>query len=66
MRTSKLAIPLRKPRVLRESKDAAVEHRLLQNYLKAATKSLPKAEYQLLSKFVQISKGQISKRECSD
>jgi hypothetical protein len=56
VRTSKLATRLRKPRALREYKDAVAERRLLANYLKAATKVLPKAECELLSEFVQISK----------
>jgi hypothetical protein len=57
MRTSKLATRSRKPRALREYQDAAVEHRLLARYMRAGHKALPKAEYALLSEFVQISKG---------
>ena len=56
VRTSKLATRLRKPRALREYKDAVAERRLLANYLKAAVQVLPKAECELLSEFVQISK----------
>jgi hypothetical protein len=57
VRTSKIATHLRKPRAFREYKDATVEHRLLANYLKAATEVLPQAECSLLSEFVHISKG---------
>lgn len=56
LRTPKLATGLRKPRALREYKDAVVEHRLLSGYQKSANKILPKAECELLSEFVQISK----------
>ncbi len=56
VRTSKLATRLRKPRALREYRDAVAERRLLANYLKAAVQVLPKAECELLSEFVQISK----------
>ncbi len=56
MRTTKIATRLRKPRVLREYKDAVVEHRLLSSYMNAATKVLPKAECELLAEFAQISK----------
>ena len=56
VRTSKLATRLRKPRALREYKDAVAERHLLANYLKAAIQVLPKAECELLSEFVQISK----------
>jgi hypothetical protein len=55
VRTSKLATRLRKPRALREYKDAVAERRLLAEYLKAAIQVLPKAECDLLSEFVQIS-----------
>jgi hypothetical protein len=56
LRTPKLATGLRKPRAFREYKDAVVEHRLLTSYQKSANKILPKAEYELLSEFVRISK----------
>jgi hypothetical protein len=56
LRTSQLATRLRKPRALREYKDAVVEHRLLSSYQKSANKVLPKAECELLSEFVLISK----------
>jgi hypothetical protein len=56
VRTSKLATRSRKPRALREYKDAVTERRLLANYLKAAIQALPKAECELLLEFVQISK----------
>jgi hypothetical protein len=52
----KVANPVRKPRVLREYKDAVAEHRLLSSYLKAATRVLPKPECGLLAEFAQISK----------
>jgi hypothetical protein len=56
VRTSKVATPVRKPRVLREYKDAVAEQRLLSSYLKAATRVLPKPERGLLAEFAQISK----------
>jgi hypothetical protein len=56
VRTSKIANPVRKPRVLREYKDAVAEQRLLSSYLKAATRVLPKPECGLLAEFAQISK----------
>jgi hypothetical protein len=57
VRISKIATRLRKPRMFREYKDATVQHRLLANYLKVATKVLPQTECSLLSEFVHISKG---------
>ena len=56
VRTTKVATRLRKPRALREYKDAVVEYRLLSSYVKAASKVLPNAERELLAEFAQISK----------
>ncbi len=56
MRTATVADRLRKPRALKEYKDALAENRRLMNYFQAAQSALPKAEWELLSEFVQISK----------
>lgn len=44
------------PRVPRAYKIASAEYRRLMTYFKAATKVLTKAEHELLSEFIQISK----------
>ena len=56
VRTSKVAVRLKRTYALNEYKNAIAEYRRLVKYLKAATKELPKAECALLSEFAQISK----------